>query len=44
LMQMIIKLQEHKKQEFLIIFFNYGHCMLMTNKLRNQYQISEFKI
>jgi len=44
LIQMMIRLQEHKKQEFLIVFFNYGHPMLMTNKIRNQYQIIELKI
>lgn len=44
LMQMMIRLQEHKKQEFLIVFFNYDHPMLMTNKIRNQYQIIEFRI
>jgi len=42
LMQMMIRLQEHKKQEFLIVFFNYDHRMLMTNKIKNQYQIIEF--
>ncbi len=44
LMWMMIRLQEHKKQEFLIIFLNYGHPMFMTNKIRNQYQIFEFKV
>jgi hypothetical protein len=44
LMQMMIRLQDYKKQEFLIVIFNYGHPMLMTNKLRNQYQIFEFRI
>ncbi len=31
-MQMMIKFQEHRKQGFPIILFNYGHPMLMTNK------------
>lgn len=30
-MQMMIRLQEHKKQGFFIIFFNYDHLMPMTN-------------
>jgi hypothetical protein len=41
-MQMIVKFQEHKKQGFPIILFNYGHPMFMTNKKTNQ--ISESKI
>jgi hypothetical protein len=38
-MQMMIRFQENKKQGFPIIFFSYGHPMLMTKCVDNIFKL-----
>jgi hypothetical protein len=42
-MQMMMRLQEHRKQRFLIIFFNNGHLMFMTSKKKKNLKLLNLK-